>query len=390
MHRHLIIVGIDPGTTLGYAIINIHGDILKISSSKSYNMSRLISEIVEVGKVLAVGCDKKKPPEFVQRFAVKTGGRLFRPDDDMPVLEKKQLTKNIKVKNLHEQDALASALFAYQKIQPMIKKVRKAVKDNNKHSLEEQVLEAVIKNEESISRVIERIEKSQAKGKEAGSVIKERPEIGAEPANFQRLKQKTSTLEKENLIVKKQRDALLKEIKKQRQRNKNILKRLKKKEAPSTGENAKQKTIAVLGDKIRLLEKDVVLLKEKLKDLNELFLHLENKVVVKKLANLGWQHFSEKNKKLNIKDNDVLLVNDSHIYSEKTLNSLKGKVSMIITKNRPISILKKYFLVIEAKNLKIIEEEDFAFVDKKDFEKELEKKDILEKLVTEYKDSRKT
>ena len=71
--RTLLIVGIDPGTTSAYAILDIDGRLVRMCSAKNKSFSNIVTEIVDFGKVLIVGTDKKKSPEFVQRFAVKTG-----------------------------------------------------------------------------------------------------------------------------------------------------------------------------------------------------------------------------------------------------------------------------------------------------------------------------
>jgi len=58
--RPLLILGIDPGTTLGYAALDINGNIIEISSSKLLNLNSLISKINNLGTSIIVGCDKKK------------------------------------------------------------------------------------------------------------------------------------------------------------------------------------------------------------------------------------------------------------------------------------------------------------------------------------------
>ena len=73
--KPLLVVGIDPGTTIGYAVLDLDGNLIKIDSSKHITLSSLISGITAIGKVILVGTDKKAVPGFVKKFAVKGGLR---------------------------------------------------------------------------------------------------------------------------------------------------------------------------------------------------------------------------------------------------------------------------------------------------------------------------
>ena len=97
-----LIIGIDPGTTLGFAILNFEGKILKVSSSKTYNLSSLINEVIRYGQPLIVGPDKKNIPKFVSEFAKKVGAHVVRISEDMAVKDKKELIKRWRTNNDHE------------------------------------------------------------------------------------------------------------------------------------------------------------------------------------------------------------------------------------------------------------------------------------------------
>ena len=71
-----MIAGIDPGTTVGWAIITFSCELVAIGSQKELNRDKLISELVKRGRVLVVGSDKAKIPSFVKEVAVKIGARL--------------------------------------------------------------------------------------------------------------------------------------------------------------------------------------------------------------------------------------------------------------------------------------------------------------------------
>ena len=91
--NNLIIVGIDPGTTIGYAILDMsetrsvsehaqehlvldmNKNLITTGSSKQLDLNSLLSTITLYGKVIAIGTDKKKTPSLIEKFAAKTGAK---------------------------------------------------------------------------------------------------------------------------------------------------------------------------------------------------------------------------------------------------------------------------------------------------------------------------
>src|SRR3989339_2141479 len=89
--------------------------------------------------------------------------------------------------------------------------------------------------------------------------------------------------------------------------------------------------------------------------------NIGSSVLLKKLDNLGLKEFENKRNMLNIKNDDVLLVKDPDIVSEKTINEIKDKVGVILYK-KPISKKvesKLPFIFINANDLHIEENEYF-------------------------------
>ena len=52
LQQDLIIVGIDPGATTGYAVLGIEGNLIHLYSSKQLDLNLLISETISHGKVI--------------------------------------------------------------------------------------------------------------------------------------------------------------------------------------------------------------------------------------------------------------------------------------------------------------------------------------------------
>ncbi|MBS3102735.1 DUF460 domain-containing protein, partial [Candidatus Woesearchaeota archaeon] len=118
-----LIVGIDPGTTTAYSIIDFEGSVIKLESAKNLGINSLIRDIVKEGKVILVGTDKAKVPSLVENFAVKVGARLVHSKEDLKITEKKSLVGSSETKDEHQFDALASSLFAFNSIKNMVKRI---------------------------------------------------------------------------------------------------------------------------------------------------------------------------------------------------------------------------------------------------------------------------
>src|SRR3989344_5540755 len=119
----LLIVGIDPGITTAYAVLDIEGKLVHLNSSKQLDLKLIISQIIGFGKAVLVGTDKAKAPRLVEEFAAKLGAKIIVPEDDLRVDEKKKMTNGFSFNDEHQGDALASALFAYREAKPLLDKI---------------------------------------------------------------------------------------------------------------------------------------------------------------------------------------------------------------------------------------------------------------------------
>ena len=98
-HSLALIVGIDPGTTVGLAIVSISGEIKEIYSKRELSLAELINKVYSTGIPVVCSTDKKKVPAFILRFAAKTGARVISPDADLTVIEKREIIHGIGVGN---------------------------------------------------------------------------------------------------------------------------------------------------------------------------------------------------------------------------------------------------------------------------------------------------
>ena len=111
--REHIIVGVDPGTTIGVAVLNLDGELKGLVSSRMMAVPEIVGYIREMGKPVVVATDVVPPPATVEKIKRSFKATLFVPNERISVDEKVKLAKPYGYGNDHERDALAAAVKAY-------------------------------------------------------------------------------------------------------------------------------------------------------------------------------------------------------------------------------------------------------------------------------------
>src|SRR3989338_8332462 len=146
MEPPLAIVGLDPGTTAAYALVSLNGEVIQTRSQKEFSLSLMLSEVFDRVTPILCATDKGKVPTFVADFGAKSGCVIVSPDNDLTKDEKRQLLKGIAIPekihtgNQHEDDALAAALFCFQRYRTRIEKTKRFISEKG---LEEKKLLAM-------------------------------------------------------------------------------------------------------------------------------------------------------------------------------------------------------------------------------------------------------
>ena len=389
--KQLLIIGIDPGTTLGYAAIDFEGSIIKIKSEKNLDLNSLISELIKLGKPLIVASDKKKNPDFVDKLAVKLGARIISPDYDLKVAEKRELTKNHETKNKHEADALTSALFALKKIGSLLKKIVIFVEHYKKENIKQRLIEFVVGKNLNIRDAAEIAEAPQREEIKIIKEVVEEKKLTEKDfltlyKKFKEAKKDISLLTEQNKKLKGQLTALRKDYEYMfRQISRSQLDR-----KMQSLLDFKEKRIKFFDGQLKKKGEEIISMQNEITTLLYFLSNLNLGVLLKKLDNLGLKEFEKKKAVLNIKQGDILLVKDPDIISERTINEIKNKISVIFYK-KPVS--KKIesrlpFIFINADDAAIEENKYFGIMDKGEFERVKNKKGLLYKVVEDYKKER--
>lgn len=377
-----LIVGVDPGTTTGYAVLDTDSKLVKIGSGKDFGISKLISTAIKLGRVLVVATDKAKVPSFVEEFGVKTGAILISPNQDMLVKEKEAAVREYEFANDHERDALAAALFAYKQQADILDRVKRFVTKEGKEKIQDELIELVLKTELNIKKAAELIESPE---KEEVKIVKDvvYQRILREE-DFLKLYDKMKTFERDAKMLKHQNNQL-KKINEQLRNNKKVVKVVDKQTKDKL--KFKDSRLDVYEGKLLRKDKELDAVKKKLNSLNRYLCNLDRYMVLKKMDNLGYNEYLAKNKLLHFTEDDILLVDDLTVISEKTVDAIKDRVLVVVYKGKaPKRHLP--FVLLNSKGLDIKETDYFGFADKRKFEKEKNTSSLLNKIITDYKKER--
>lgn len=379
--KKLLIVGIDPGVTIGHAVLDIEGSLIHLNSSKELDLRHLISKTINLGKIVLVGTDKTKVPHLVQKFATNFGADVLSPEEDLKVEEKRKMTSNFTFDDEHQGDALASALFAYKETKPLLDKIDFFAEENKKHNIKGKIKELVITKHISIKNAVDILEKKDEETKIIQEVIIDKK---LSYKDFLKLYNKLKKYESEIKLIRIHNNNLKSRI---AYLEKN---QIKKEDPTNYNKNIKdfrESRIKFLENSLRSKVRNIEELESLIKKYNNIISNISNYNILKKLDTLGIKEFNFKNKILRIQRNDILLVENPNIVNSDIVDFLKNKIFVIVYRTQ---ITKKIennlpFVFINAKNLKIDENRYFGFVEKRQFEIEKNKINWVSKIVEDYK-----
>lgn len=140
-----LIVGIDPGTTLGIAILDLNGNLKSIFSSKNLQRRDVIDKISKFGYPSVISTDVNPPPKMVEKFSKSFDAVLHVPDSNLSVSEKNELCREYEVKNSHERDALSAALKAYNNFLSKFENIDARLREFELESLSLEVKNLILK-----------------------------------------------------------------------------------------------------------------------------------------------------------------------------------------------------------------------------------------------------
>ncbi len=379
-----LVAGIDPGTTVGWAVLDLHGKVLAVGSQKELDLDSLVALLTKLGKGIVIGSDKAKIPSFVEETATKLGARLVGPAQDVRVDEKRVMTSHLSFNNTHEMDALASALIAFKKIQPLLNKIRIFLEREKKLGLFEDVAELVLKEEISI--------------RAASLLLTPKKDVKEEYQTFQEQKrdedivqlyQALSRVRKDNAVLAgKNREweekvfTLEQQIQLLQQRTAGLV----KPKTPADIARVKDGQIQSLSQRLKNSLQMQSKLMNVIERLEKLLLR-QDKVPLLRLEHLGWDDVM-RNKEL-ITEGSVLFVDDANTMSNKAVEWLSSQgVQILICGRLPGHRARAQlpFACVPAEECELLNK--IALVKRDWLDKVRAERVVLAKVVEEYKKER--
>jgi len=220
--REPLIVGLDPGVITGLAILDMDGKLIYVGSRRNWSRNEIISEVMKFGTPILVATDVHPPSFFVVKMASIWGARVYELDRSLSVDEKRDLVYrycrdfNLNLDlNVHERDALASAVKVFYGFKPLFSKADSNVSELGVDVPRKQ-LRALLVRGYSIKRAIEVLTR-EVKSPVTVEIKPDDVELGVEAESssvIEYLKRKLSIEEERVKNLKIQRDQLVMEVEK--------------------------------------------------------------------------------------------------------------------------------------------------------------------------------
>jgi len=144
-----VIVGLDAGVKVGYAVIDLDGNLVSAGCEKEANDESIVKIISSVGKPSVVASDVSKPSKFVSKVAARFNVKVHSPKKSMSMKEKRSIGENII--DPHVRDAYAAAVKTYRNYANRLRQVNKLDTKKNKDELKHLVIQG-----QALTKVIRR------------------------------------------------------------------------------------------------------------------------------------------------------------------------------------------------------------------------------------------
>ena len=188
--RKFTIVGIDPGTTVGIAILSLDGDLLYLKSFRGIAPDEVVKLIAEYGKPAIIASDVTPMPGSVEKIRRSFNAVPASPGIEVSAEEKIALGKTFGYSNDHERDALTAALLTYRSYKNIFTRIEKKAPQN----ADLELIKLHVISGDSIEAAIEKV---RASGEAEKPRARERPEKPEERAVDESLLKMRETIQRQ-------------------------------------------------------------------------------------------------------------------------------------------------------------------------------------------------
>lgn len=152
-----LIVGIDPGTTIGYAIFDLEMNPILVGSKREMSKEELADIIRKKGKPSLLACDVNPAPDLLLKLASFFNTRVFVPGKDLGDREKSGLVKGMEFTNEHEMDAAAAAMKAFRFYENKLRQIDRILRERGLSEKAGEIKHLVLNNT-SLSNALLRVD----------------------------------------------------------------------------------------------------------------------------------------------------------------------------------------------------------------------------------------
>ncbi len=404
-----LIVGIDPGLTVGLSILNLNGKVLKVSSFREASRGQIIREIAQLGKPSLVCVDVYPYPSYVEKIASTLNARLYTPRSVMTVSEKNEIARTLAMqqgvilKNAHQRDSLASAYKGYNKFKSEFENIDRKYFNNYDKSLRDEIKDLLVKGKTLADAT-----------KEIDQLLEEEKKVSPEPIKLVK-PEKRAPPELEEM--QKQIEALQEQLDWERGKNSDLnieLRELDDKLDYLTNKLEEGKTeyveniqrekmylvkenqVSFLREKVQQLEEELDRSKDRNEDLKNVALLRGHKgwIPIKVISKFTQDEIEKTVKSYSLGPGDVVYILDTTGGGGQTAEKLLSyKIKAIIGKIDQFSYYAKMKLneaqlpVADPSDVEIIRTDEIAIIKEKDLNAILSKaKEVIEKITIEKKE----
>ncbi|MFX1518432.1 MAG: DUF460 domain-containing protein [Promethearchaeota archaeon] len=421
-----LIVGIDPGVTVGIAILDLRGEVILLDSAKGLSRGDVVRRISEYGTATIIATDVTTIPAFVQALSTKFNAKICSAAKIYSVSEKQELIRtfseiyDIKPSNSHERDALVAALNAFSSYKNIFDRIEATIKQLDveipiSSSFIDNVKTLVVREDLAIKDAIDRLLKDEKEE----PVVKEEIEKPLTPeqmeAKISELRTKTKLQEEQFYHLKTQNELYASRLSNLEKIIVDLQGKIKSLQSEERAELKKLREIKLRDDEISRLRKQELELKTEISKLRSKFTDLKRLKLIETrgttiplriIETFSTEGINKAKEEFGIKKGDPCLLLDPSGGSKSTADLLISfEVRAIITDIEKMShIAKTRFLEFETpliersilKSLKSVDE--FAIIDKNELEETLAEwkkmydqlmkektQDMLQKIIREYR-----
>jgi predicted RNase H-like nuclease (RuvC/YqgF family) len=413
-----IIVGVDPGTTVGLSALDLEGNILAIISKRSFSMSDVKEEIRKYGYPLIFASDVNPPSGFIEKLSTSFDSILYLPQLSIPVKEKNELTKELSVTNAHERDSLSAAIKAYINYKNKFVQIKSKIPEELS-GYSSRIIGDVLRGM-SIKEAIDKLREELTK-KEDEIKIEQKPleEVVIEQLKIiDNYKEKQNTLKKdfekleaESTVLKRKLEEKESTIISLERKLFDVLDQQKKEALKDNVIKSKNFEIASLRKSLDLLKAKVNSLTEENKRLKELkpLMESEDITIGKVLTVFSVEGIRHLVKNMDLMEGDVVYLKDptgGGAEAAKLLSDIKIKAILFTGKlshQAQEEFVEGEIPLIDSKDIKMEVIAKFVLLDKEKFElvykrekelllafKKAKESNKLLKIIEDYKEQRKS